>query len=160
MQRWLNDLAKTRSGSVVKHCRTFLRSILEEAADQDFLRKNPAKRLRIPLLKPVTKFYLTNPQIQKLLKAAKPNLRDYMLLRLELVTALRPSELFMLRWRSLDAGLKLLRIEETIYKGEVRRFTKTTAEGAAEHTTVFLPNAIVQNCCTGVRRRSSVKTTI
>jgi hypothetical protein len=32
MQRWLNDLAKTRSGSVVKHCRTFLRSILEEAA--------------------------------------------------------------------------------------------------------------------------------
>ncbi len=144
MQRWLNDLAKTRSGSVVKHCRTFLRSILEEAAEQDFLRKNPAKRLRIPSLKPVTKFYLTIPQIQKLLKAAKPNLRDYMLLRLELVTALRPSELFMLRWRCLDAEQKLLRIEETIYKGEVRRFTKTTAEGAAEHTTVFLPNAIVQ----------------
>jgi integrase len=108
----------------------------------------------------VTKFCLTIPQIQKLLKGAKPNLWDYMLLRLELVTALRPSELFMLRWRCLDAEQKLLRIEETIYKGEVRRFTKTTAEGATEHTTVFLPNAIVKNFCTGVRRRSSLKTTI
>jgi integrase len=36
-----------------------------------------------------------------LLNAAKPNLRDYMVLRLELVTALRPSELLMLRWRCL-----------------------------------------------------------
>jgi integrase len=100
----------------VKHCRIFLRSILEEAAEQDFLRKNPA-RLRIPLLKPVTEFYLTIPQIQKLLKAAKPNLRNYMLLRLGLVTALRPSELFMLIWRCLAAQQKLLRTEETIYRG-------------------------------------------
>ena len=127
----------------LKHCRTFLRSILEEAADQDFLRKNPAKRLRVPILKPVAKTYLAAPQIKTLLKAAQPSLRDWTLLRLELVTGLRPSELFMLRWQGLDVERQLLRINETVYKGKVRKFTKTTAEGATDYTTVFVPATVV-----------------
>ncbi len=55
MQAWLNDLAKKKSGSVVKHCRIFLRSICSEAVEQDFIRKNPARLLRVPKLKPIRK---------------------------------------------------------------------------------------------------------
>src|SRR5207237_2551202 len=45
IQNWLNGLASTYSDSVVKHCRIYIKSILEEAVDQDYLRKNLAKRV-------------------------------------------------------------------------------------------------------------------
>jgi hypothetical protein len=46
MQARLNELAKERSSSAVKHCRIFLCSICTEAVGQDYLRKNPARLLR------------------------------------------------------------------------------------------------------------------
>ena len=53
MQSWVNDLARKRSGSAVKHIRIFLKSIFAEAAEQDFIRKNSARLLRLPKLRPV-----------------------------------------------------------------------------------------------------------
>ena len=102
MQRWLADLAKRKSGSLVRHCYSFLRSILGEATEQDYCRKNPARLLRVPRLKPVKKVYLTLPEIKALLEAAMWYPRDRTLLRLILVTALRPSELLALKWKCLD----------------------------------------------------------
>jgi integrase len=49
--------------------------------------------------------------------------RDRMLLTLEMTDALRPSELFALRWRSFDG--RRLTISETVYKGKIRPFGKT-----------------------------------
>jgi len=46
-----------------------------------------------------------------------------MLLTLEMPDALRPSELFALRWRSFDGSR--LTISETVYKGKIRPFGKT-----------------------------------
>ena len=46
-----------------------------------------------------------------------------MLLTLEMTDALRPSELFALRWNSFD-GSKLT-ITETVYKGRIRTWGKT-----------------------------------
>ncbi len=143
LQTWLNQLAKTHSGSLVKHVRHFLRSIFDEAAEQDYVRKSPARLLRIPVLKPVAKPFLTQPQIHKLLKTAKGV--DKLLLRVMLVTALRPSELFALRWASFDAKKRLLKIEESIYRGKVRQFTKTTnKDSSKELQVVFLPDILVK----------------
>ena len=80
MQAWLNDLARRRSGSFVKHCRIFLRSIMAEAAEQDHLRKNPARLPRVPVLKPIAKGSLTPEEIVRLLKAAQFHARDRVLL--------------------------------------------------------------------------------
>jgi hypothetical protein len=41
MQVWLNGLAKTHSGSLVKHIRILLRSICAEAVEHDYIRKAP-----------------------------------------------------------------------------------------------------------------------
>jgi integrase len=142
LQTWVNHLAKTHSGSLVKHVRIFLRSIFDEATEQDYIGKSPARLLRIPVLKPVEKPYLTQPQMHKLLKAAKG--MDRLLLRVALVTALRPSELFALRWAAFDADKKLLRITESIYRGKVRQFTKTTdTDSRKELQVVFLPDILV-----------------
>jgi integrase len=141
-QAWLNDLAKKRSGSVVKHCRIFLRSILAEAVEQDFVRKNPARLLRIPRLRPVRKNFPTEKDIKAMLKAAKYQPRDKALLKLMLVTEMRPSELFALRWRCLSADYRTLTLLETVYRGVLRPFTKTTEEGATEFITVFVPRVV------------------
>lgn len=142
LQLWLNQLAKIRSGSLVRHLRILLRSIFAEAAEQDYIRKSPARLLRIPDLKTVVKPFLTDEQIKALLKVAKG--MDRIILRLFLTTGLRPSELFSLRWKSFDAEKKLLRITESVYRGEIRAYTKTTDQDSRQSLqVVFLPNTIV-----------------
>jgi integrase len=50
--------------------------------------------------------------------------RDRLLLMLDMTAALRPSELFALRWRSFDS-CNTLSITETVYRGVIRPFGKT-----------------------------------
>jgi integrase len=142
LQLWLNQLAKTHSGSLVRHVRIFLKSIFAEAVEQDYMLKNPARLLRIPVLKPVKKSFLTQEQVKTLLNAAKG--MDRIILRLLVATGLRPSELFALEWKHFDAKHKLLHITQSIYRGELRDFTKTTDTDSGQALTqVFLPQEIV-----------------
>jgi integrase len=69
-----------------------------------------------------------------------------LLLRTELVTGLRPSELLAVRWSSLDAQNKLLHIQESVYKGQLRPFTKTTdKDSRRELQIVYLPAVLVRD---------------
>jgi integrase len=133
---WLNSLAKSRSASAVKHLRLFLRSIFADALEQDYIRKNPARTLRLPKLKTVAKPYLTLDQIRALLKETKWLPREQALLTFILSTALRPSELFALRWRSVDLAKGTMTITETVYRGVLRPYTKTTEEGEVQRLLV------------------------
>ena len=142
MQSWVNDLARKRSGSAVKHIRIFLKSIFAEAAEQDFIRKNPARLLRLPKLRPVRREYLTEQEIKKLMKATRFFPRERALLKLIFVTALRPSELFALRWRCLDKDFQTLTLYESVYRGVLRPYTKTTEEGDTQFITSRIPGVI------------------
>jgi integrase len=84
----------------------------------------------------VNRPYLTLAQIKKLLKAAIWYRRERALLRLILVTALRPSELFALKWKCLDFGKGTMTITETVYRGALRPYTKTTEEGDVQQLVV------------------------
>ena len=139
-------MAKDRSGSVVKHLRILLMAIMREAVEQNYLLRNPARSLRVPKLRTVTRVYLTLSQIKALLKATVPwYTREHALLSLALMTALRPSELLALRWRCLDfkKNAATLTIEETVYRGKLRPFTKTTEEGAVERITLPVPEPAI-----------------
>jgi integrase len=54
-------------------------------------------------------------------------LRDRILLTLDMTNALRPSELFGLRWNCFDPELCQIEIKETTYKGKIRPWGKTRA---------------------------------
>jgi len=129
MQQWLSELAKTKSGSLVRHCYIFLRSILNEATEQEYCRKNPARPLRVPKLKAVKKPYLSVDQVKALLAATKWQPRELTLLTVILVTALRPSELFALKWKCIDFKQGTMTLYETVYRGVLRPYTKTSEEG-------------------------------
>jgi hypothetical protein len=97
LQTHLNKLAKTRSKDRVLQIRTYMRAIFGEAADQDFVAKDPARSVRIPAhLRETDKTTLTWDQLRAAL--SKLGLRDRILLELDMSNALRPGELFGLRW--------------------------------------------------------------
>ena len=139
LQSWLNSLAKKRSGSAIKHIRFFLKSIFAAAHDQQYIRRDPARMLTLPKLKAVQRPYLSIEEVQRLLKAARSwtcSPRDSALIQFELCTALRPSELFALKWGCIDFAKGILTIRETIYRGEVRPFTKTTEENETQQLVI------------------------
>ncbi len=86
------------------------RAILEEAVDQDFITKNPARKLAKPETKPVNKRFLALDEIPLLL--SRMPFREELILRITLVLGLRPGELFALRWDDV-MGYALRLDEET-----------------------------------------------
>jgi integrase len=123
LQTHVSHLAKTYCQDRVKQARSYLRSIFDEAIEQEFLVKDPTRKLRIPKnLRPKDKQILTWEQLRAVLP--KATRRDRLLLMLEMIDALRPSELFAIRWRTFD-GENTLDLTETVYRGEIRSFGKT-----------------------------------
>ena len=124
LQVHLNNLAKTNSKDRVLQIRAYLRDIFAEAVDQDFLAKDPARSIKTPSnLRESDKTTLTWDQLRSAL--AKLGLRDRILLKLDMTNALRPSELFGLKWKCFDANARGISIQETTYKGKIRSFGKT-----------------------------------
>jgi integrase len=124
LQTHLNKLAKNRSKDRVLQIRTYMRAIFGEAADQDFLAKDPARSVRIPAhLRETDKTTLTWDQLRAAL--SELGLRDRILLELDMSNALRPGELFGLRWKCFNPAVPSITIMETTYKGKIRPWGKT-----------------------------------
>jgi integrase len=123
LQTHLNNLATRLSQDRVKHARSYLKSIFDEAISQEFLLSDPTRKLKVPNhLRPKDKQVLSWEKMREALQ--KSSRRDRVLLMLDMTGALRPSELFALRWRSFD-NRNTLSITETVYKGQIRPFGKT-----------------------------------
>jgi integrase len=101
-----------------------MRAIFAEAVEQDFLPKDPARSIKVPSeLKETDKTTLTWDQLRAAL--SRLPLRDWIVLKLDMSNALRPGELFGLRWSCFDPELCQIEIKETAYKGKIRPWGKT-----------------------------------
>lgn len=126
LQTHLNQLAKIRSKDRVLQARAYIRSIFAEAVDQDFLPKDPARSIKVPVnLRETDKTTLTWDQLRRAL-AILP-LRDRIVLKLDMSNALRPGELFALRWGCFDPEQCVIEIRETVYKGRIRPWGRPRA---------------------------------
>ena len=124
LQLHLNKLATTGSKDRVLQMRAYLRDIFAEAVDQDFLVKDPARKIKVPAqLRATDTTTLTWEQLR--LALSKLSLRDRILLELDMTNALRPSELFAFRWSRFDHKASTLTVAETVYKGSIRDWGKT-----------------------------------
>ncbi len=123
LQTHLKDLADRISQDRVRQARSYLKSIFDEAIEQEFLAKDPTRKQKVPKnLRAKDKQVLSWEQMRLIL--SEVGSRDRVLLMLDMIGALRPSELFALRWRSFD-NRNTLSITETVYKGSIRSFGKT-----------------------------------
>jgi integrase len=115
LQTYLNKLAAKYSKSLVDKARTWVRAVLEEAVEQEYLVKNPARKLAMPPTRPTCKRFLTKAEHHRLLGARQG--RDLLIFRLFVLCAFRPGDLFALRWRCfLHGGLN---VEEAVYRGKL-----------------------------------------
>jgi integrase len=140
LQIHLNNLAQTRSKDRVLQIRAYLRDIFAEAVDQDFLVKDPARKVNVPAqLRDTDRTTLTWPQLRRSLSVLP--LRDRVLLELDMTTALRPSELFGLRWKSLHSSECNMVVTETVYRGKLRPWGKTRKSLGVVH----IPRTLVRD---------------
>src|SRR5215471_14327701 len=124
LQLHLNKLAQTRSRDRVLQMRAYLRDIFVEAVDQNFLAKDPARKVKVPLqLRETDKTTLSWEQLRNAL--SRLLLGDRVLLELDMTNALRPSELFALRWRCFNPAALTMSVTETAYRGQIRPWGKT-----------------------------------
>jgi integrase len=139
LQTHLNRLARTLSAGRVMHARFYMKAIFEEAIDQEFVEKNPARKLIVPKeLRPVNKTTLTWDQLRLLLSSVP--LRDRILLTLDMTETFRPSELFALKWSGFDMNGKTLTVSQTAYRGKLRDYGKTKKSLRTVHVPEGLAN--------------------
>ena len=115
LQTHLNDLARKLSSGRVQHARFYMKAIFEQAIDQDFVQRNPARKLILPKeLLPVDKTTLTWNQVRLVL--ASVTLRDRILVTLDMNETFRPSELFALRWSGFNMDQRTLWVTQTAFR--------------------------------------------
>jgi integrase len=140
LQLHLNKLAITRSKDRVLQIRAYVRDIFAEAVDQDFLVKDPARKLKVPAqLRATDTTTLSWDELR--LALSKLNLRDRILLELDMTNALRPSELFAFRWKRFDHRASTLTVAETVYKGKIRDWGKTKKS----LTVIYIPRQLADD---------------
>jgi hypothetical protein len=64
LQKWLNEMAEKYSKGLVLHWKFYLKSILSEAREQDYILKSPANKLKSPRTKQVANDTLTPDQFR------------------------------------------------------------------------------------------------
>lgn len=117
-QVFLNGVAeKGFSFSVVDHCRTMLKAILEEAVDAELIGKNPARKLVNPETKDSEKPVMQKIDSRRLLDSLPP--RDRLIAAIAAFCAMRPGEIFGLRWSSWRGDH--FHVEGTAWRGKLRR---------------------------------------
>ena len=142
MQVHLNNLAKTSSKDRVLQIRAYLRDIFAEGVDQDFLVKDAARKVTVSTqLRDTDRSTLTWPQLGSAL--SKLELRDRILLELDMTNALRPGELFALRWQCFNHAECTMRLAETVYKGKIRLWGKTRKRLGVVHVPKELADDLV-----------------
>jgi len=136
-QVFLNGLAeKGFSFTIVDHCRTMLKAVLEEALDADLIGKNPARKLVNPETKEAEKFVLPKVQARQLLEALP--FRDRLMVAIAAFCAMRPGEIFGLRWSSWRTDH--FQIEGTAWRGTLRPGKAKTKRSKAP---VFIPDILL-----------------
>jgi len=116
-----------------------MKAIFEEAIEQEFVEKTPARKLiLLKQLRTVDKTVLSWDQLRLVL--ASVSLRDRILLTLDMTETLRPSELFALRWRGFDMDGRTLTVNQTVYNGKLRELGKTKKSVRTVHLPQGLAN--------------------
>lgn len=133
----LNNLAeKGFSFTVVDHCRTMLKAVLEEALDAEIIGKNPARKLVNPDTKEPEKHVLPKADAHLLLESLA--FRDRLMAMIAAFCAMRPGEIFGLLWSSWRGDH--FHVEGTAWRGTLRPGKAKTRGSKAP---VTIPNLLL-----------------
>ena len=133
----VKKIAEVFSKSMVQKVRIYTKAAFEEAVDQDFIGKNPARKIVRPQTRESCKRYLSMEEINNLLDVMQG--RDRLVARISIVLGLRPGEVFAAKWDDFDPVGGRLRIDESAVDSVIKT-TKTPGSKAW----MWLPQSITQ----------------
>jgi integrase len=118
LQQFLEQKAAGHSSSLVGHLRWDLSAIFRLAAQDGLLRANPAAVLFTPRsASPPPRRILNPAQVQQIFHVL--NVRDQLLVRLALVSGMRPGEILALQWKHV--GGDHVQVVHRLYRGQLDR---------------------------------------
>jgi integrase len=119
LQNYLEQKAKEGlSFSVLEHLRWDLRAICRLASQDGLLPSNPAEHLVVPRAVPTRVRRLLAPgQIHEILQVL--DLREQLIVRLALLSGMRPSEILALQWKHVHADH--VEVVQRLYRGTLDR---------------------------------------
>lgn len=135
---WLGRMAENFSETIVHKCRVYMKSITAEAVEQEYLHRDPLRRLIMPRTKKADKPTLAPAQIQAVVHQLA-NTRDQVAFLALILTGMRPSELFALKWG--DWNRNMLLVERGVVRGIVDE-TKTKSSRGRVAVPVALANLL------------------
>jgi integrase len=146
VQAVLNPLATRYSQSTLKHVRTKMVEVFEEAVEQEFITRNPATKTKIPAeaRKPEQPILSELELIGIIDKLTDP--RDLAIFMTGTFCALRTSEVFGLPWKNFhhesEIGQSYFIVDQIAYRGKRYQRTKNAASKSGvpigEHTLTVL----------------------
>lgn len=127
VQSRLNSLSPQYSQSTIKHVRTKMVEVFEEAVEQEFISRNPASKTKIPssAREPDTPLLSEAQLIQLIDLISDP--RDKALFMVGTFCAMRTSEVFGLPWKNFDEDNGIFVVNQIAYRGKQYKRTKTQA---------------------------------
>ena len=117
VQGFLSEKAQSGVGwNTLRNVRNLLSSILRTAVDWQYLEQNPVVKAKLPP-RPLTKpaRHLLPDEVRKLVAEVPEPYRSMVVVAV--LTGLRRSELFALRWGALDLEKGVLDVRESVYNG-------------------------------------------
>jgi integrase len=96
--------------------RAYLNMVLQTATDDDIIRKNPVKSVKLPPKSSVRKktFY-SESEIKQLISHSKGQIKNY--IQLCCFTGMRGSEMIALRWDDIDFEKGIIRVDTRVVNG-------------------------------------------
>jgi integrase len=146
VQAALNGLSPRYSKSTIKHVREKLVQVFEEAVEQEFINRNPAKKSTIPTEARAPKRpVLTEQQLVRLIDKLT-DARNKAIFLVGTFCAMRTSEAFGLSWRQFhyETGEAYFMVDQIAYEGEILDTTKNKASKARVHIGPRTLKAILQ----------------
>jgi len=138
LQKHLYGIAAKWSESVAKKVKVYVKAALDEAVEQDFISKNPARKLELGETQEPNKRNLTPDELCKLFGALTGE--DHLILRLFFMTALRPGEEFALRWNDFNCDtLRIERAVKRVKRGQNKIGKPKTKKSVGK---VYLPQSL------------------
>ncbi len=132
--QWLTRMSQEFSETIVHKCRTYMKAITAEAVDQEYLQRDPLRKLAMPRMRAEAKPTLTPEQIQAVTHELADT-RDQVAFLTLILTGMRPSEVFALQWRDWDKNTLL--VERGVVRGVVDQTKTKTSRGR-----VAIPRAL------------------
>jgi len=123
---WFEKMRHNRTRSVVTKCWVILKSVLEDAVDDDILIKSPMRKVRHPKTRIPNRPTLDKDLASRVLAEVKDNAKNSAILHVGVFCAVRPAEIFGLRWRSFLDDVLLVR--DSAWNGHLLEDATKTGE--------------------------------